>query len=199
MIKYNLSEFHQNITGKTFGSSNLYDVLKASMLYGSIGNGGVWLAGGALRRTVIGQPLDSDLDVFFKNATAFKDLRYYYEQVVGLEPKDKQNNVTFNVNGYKVQLIHNRYWETPEQVIDDFDFTNCQLITDLDSVWVGDYTMYDIARMRLRIHKIVNPITSTRRLIKYCKQGFYACDGTLTEMFEVVRKLDTLPVPMYVD
>ena len=47
------------------------DTADIDRVYEALGNG-AWLAGGAIRRTLIGHALDSDFDFFFKSAEALE-------------------------------------------------------------------------------------------------------------------------------
>jgi hypothetical protein len=196
MFKYDLEDFVWQTTGKPYIQTPLYEILHGKLFGRVLLNEGTWLGGGALRRTVLGQPLDSDFDIFFKGQ-GYLDIAANLIESHGDSRDVRPHNTTFVTNGLKVQLIH-KVWESPEKVIDDFDYTNCQLITDGKDIWVGPWTLYDLGRKRLRVHKIGNVQASLRRLIKYTKQGFYACDGTLLTILDAA-KTATLSGPFYID
>lgn len=205
MHKYNLADFIWQVTGRALPETELASVIFNDHCMRP-GNG-KYLAGGALRRTVIGQPLESDFDYFFTHNPAESVLTTGDNELLPTialfdasghkRVRENEHNITYEVDGRKVQLIK-KLWESPEKVIDDFDYTNCQLITDGVSIWVGEYTMWDLARMKLRIHRIHNVQASLRRLIKYTKQGFYACDGTLLGILHAAKEA-TLQEAFYID
>lgn len=160
---------------------------------------GCWIAGGAVRDFIQGNPIRKDVDYFFRDEKAFQVL-------MGAIPngdKNHQKHVTSWVdeNGLKHQAIRLQWYLGPLGVIDTFDFTICQCVTDGLTLWVGPYTLYDIARKRLQVHRITYANASLRRAWKYMSYGFTACDGTITSMLdEIAAKPETRTTEvMYVD
>ena len=84
----------------------------------------------------------------------------------------------------KLDLIHFRYYETAEDLINSFDFTICQLVTDGDDLITDEFSLWDIGRNKLAIHNVTYGVSTIRRLIKYTKQGFTACSGTFADILE---------------
>jgi hypothetical protein len=157
------------------------------------GKKGRWLAGGAIRRAIKDGKSDSDWDVFFSSKEE-KELfiKECEKQDSISEEKQNENNhqfiLTVGAEKYTVQCITIAYYETPEKVIETFDFTICQFVTDGVSLWAGETSLYDLGRMRLVVNKISYPVASLRRLLKYTKQGFYACNGCLTQLLSSVAQ-----------
>ncbi len=152
---------------------------------------GPWLAGGALRRSVMGQPLESDADIFFKDQLQLDA----FIAAFGKEPSRKRDGLTEFDHVYgergqkiKVQCVHHDFYDCKEDVIDSFDFTLCQLITDGRLLTAGEYTLWDIGRKRLAVHEITYPVASMRRILKYTRQGFTACNGFMAEFLTEVSK-----------
>lgn len=147
---------------------------------------GPWLAGGALRRTLLGQEPESDFDFFFRDADQLMAFRLKIE-AMGLEKiRETEHHVHFRgvLAGSSlprdIQLIRFSFYKDAEAVIDSFDFTICQFAFDGEMLTVGDYALWDLGRKRLAVHKLTYPVASMRRLLKYAKQGFKACNGALT-------------------
>ncbi len=164
---------------------------------------GPWLAGGALRRTISGQPLDSDFDFFF----ASKEQLEEFSKAIRNEPnirvlKERQNQNNLQLllelseemgvdkgifqKNITVQCISIGFYNGIEAVLDSFDFTICQFGFDGQQLYCGDYALWDLARKRVVVNKITYPVASVRRLIKYTGQGFYACAGCLKQILETV-------------
>jgi hypothetical protein len=146
---------------------------------------GPWLGGGALRRTLAGQSLESDFDFFFRDAdqlTAFAEgleaagLQKVRETAHHMQFRGYIASATRNID---VQLIRFKYYESAAEVIDSFDYTICQFAFDGEMITVGKYALWDLGRRKLVIHKITYPVSTMRRLLKYTKQGFTACAGCL--------------------
>jgi hypothetical protein len=151
---------------------------------------GTWLAGGALRRTILGMPMDSDLDFFFSNESALKTA----SETLKSKGFEKRRESEFNETWIgkcadkplSVQLIKVMFYDSPEAVIDSFDFTICQLIYDGSTLYCGSYTLFDLARKRITVHRVTYGASTVRRLIKYTKQGFTACQGTFVSILEKI-------------
>jgi len=162
-------------------------------LIGADWSAGPWVAGGCVRRLLSGEdPFASDIDVFFASESQrdslINTLKYKYPNC-----KVTQNafNTTLQLNDkFKVQAVHLSYFDSPHAVIDTFDYTICQFITDGNEITVGEFSLWDLARKRLVIHNLRHPIASMRRLLKYGTQGFYACSGTMSDFIARVRAMD---------
>jgi hypothetical protein len=92
----------------------------------------------------------------------------------------------------RVQLIKVSFYADLEAVLGSFDFTLCQLGWEpkTDDFICGDTSLYDIANKRIVMNKLQFPVASLRRIIKYTNQGFWACQGAMTEFLTMVQKHD---------
>lgn len=156
---------------------------------------GPWLAGGALRRTLLNETIDdSDLDFFFADfdqATLFEDgliargakTKYHNDkQTTWIVPaKDDAPPLT-------VQVIMLRWYDSPDAVVDSFDFTLCQFAFDGVVLTCGEYALWDLGRKRLVPHNITYGVASIRRIIKYTRQGFCICGGGIAGILEQIVK-----------
>jgi hypothetical protein len=154
---------------------------------------GPWLAGGALRRTIQGQPLDSDIDFFFRDEDQknkfVRDLQHVplndITKVRETPHHEHYRGITTSPDPSKpidIQAIKFQYYANMSEVIDSFDFTICQFAFNGNNVVMGDYSLWDLGRKRLAINKITYPVSTMRRALKYGKQGFTVCNGALTEI-----------------
>lgn len=191
MQTFNLNKFIEDRANKESKDYKLFiDVLSAYTPeikdYG-------WLAGGAIRRLVVGDKMDSDFDFFFKNKEKFDE---FYIGIKGdkniemVKEAKNENNLQLVVNilgpdgliheNIIYQLINISYYERVEDLLESFDFTLCQFATDGDSLYCGDTALFDSARRRIVVNKITYPVASLRRILKYSKQDYYCCNGCLT-------------------
>lgn len=162
---------------------------------------GPWICGGALRRTLIGQKLDADIDYFFKNKEQLDTFCSEMEYMNFVESNRTDNCITFigrpvigedtfndreieSKEQIKVQAIIIGYYDSIEDVIDSFDFTITQFGYDGKDLVCGEFSLWDLARRRLAIHKLTYGVSTLRRLIKYSRQGFTACGGVLADMLQ---------------
>jgi hypothetical protein len=123
-----------------------------------------WIAGGAIRRTVCGLSLDSDIDFFFKDEKALSawedeaitngasllsknDKNRTY--ILPTEIVDGEDDKNVYLPELKLQAINFRYFETPEVVIDSFDFTIYQFASmALISTWeTGPFMTLPVSRL----------------------------------------------------
>lgn len=164
---------------------------------------GPWLAGGALRRTLLRQPLASDFDFFFASEGQFNLFCERMKEKGAWQTSKNEHNTTFRLpsvgpkpigenefSAYQpeieVQAITTRWYDRLEDVLDSFDFTICQFGYDGDRLVCGDYSLWDLGRKRLVPHKITFGTASMRRLLKYTNQGFTICAGGLSNILEQV-------------
>lgn len=174
----------------------------------------VWLAGGAIRRIITGQDIfEGDFDLFFDSQETYSEVFNTLTKKMGAKPireTDFNTELSLSDNGitYRVQLIFGQYYKSADELLNTFDFTLCMFAIQLpivglsqNEVICGDSSLYDVGRKRIVINNLQNPVPSLRRLIKYTQQGFYACQGCLTEFLQmVVEQPDLLKnPPKYID
>jgi hypothetical protein len=163
---------------------------------------GPWLAGGAVRRTMQGEKLDSDFDLFFNSEAQFELVKAkLQEQGNFVLTSSNDKNHTFKEAGYfneiegqkavwipemVVQAIHFRYYDSPQDIVDSFDFTLSQFVYDGIDIHMGDFSLWDVARKKLVPNKITYGVSSLRRILKYANQGYTICAGGLGNILEQV-------------
>ena len=153
----------------------------------ALGNG-VWLVGGAIRRTIIGKEIDSDLDIVFSSKEN-KDKFHAALSSAGFVPTEVGTNTNWlhpGIKNVKVQTIYLRYYNSPEEIFSTFDFTICQFAFDGNSLYCGECALFDLANRRLVPNNIMYASASLRRIIKYSKQNFYLCSGAASEFLRKV-------------
>jgi hypothetical protein len=155
-----------------------------------LSNESVMLAGGALRRTLLKQPLDSDFDFFFRS----EDIKRQFEDNLPktlVKTKETTHHSQYEgllqLNGIeqqvKVQSVYFDYFASPQDLISSFDYTITQFAyTQSGSLITTPEALWDCSRKRLAVNKITYPTSSLRRLLKYTNQGFTACGGCLQEI-----------------
>lgn len=184
MQKYNFREFLQRFIDNP-DECELFETLKGLP---SALSQGPWIAGGAIRRTLAKQSLESDIDYFF--ADEAQKAAFVLDMIAkgAWQSSENEHNVTFGImiNNKKVvvQAITIAYYANVEAVIDSFDFTITQFGYDGESLVCGDYSLWDLARGRLALHKLTFGVSTVRRLLKYTKQGYTACAGVLAAILE---------------
>jgi hypothetical protein len=172
-------------------------------------NTSCFIMGGAIRRILLGEEgIKSDVDLFFTSDADFgKALQTFHnnKDIFKFE-KETNNHVCFiwleqNVPVQLIKIIPKQDCNV-EDILNEFDYTICQFAVNyknLDVLYSGDSSLFDLGRKRLVINNITYPVASLRRLIKYSKQGFYACQGCLQHFLESTKELDLNNVIEYID
>ena len=153
---------------------------------------GPWLVGGAVRRLLTEEKQSSDFDLGFPSEAALAECK---ARLLGLglkEHVEKPEHVELHgsIAGKPtvVQLLRVTYGATPEAVIDAFDFTICQLAFDGTDLISGPFALWDLGRKKLAIHRVTYAAATVRRMLKYAKQGYTFCQGTVVSILEEVAK-----------
>jgi hypothetical protein len=156
----------------------------------SLSADGPWLAGGAIRRTLINMDLESDFDFFFKDIEQLTKFRRDIKSNGAKLINENEHAETYmkRIGGKDrlIQLVKMDFYESPETLLDSFDFSITQLAYDGTDLFFGKYTLWDLPRKKLTLHKLTYGVASMRRLIKYTQQGFTACAGTMKSILEAV-------------
>lgn len=189
MQQFNFRDF---LARQTDDALEETDLGKALACLPTLTASGPYLAGGALRRTLIGQPLDSDFDFFFQSEAQFNEFLQTAKAKGAYEVIANEHNVTLGrvrphpKNNLKIQAIRTQWYTSAAAVADSFDFTICQFVFDGESLFCGDYALWDLARRRLIPHRVSYATSTLRRLIKYADQGYTVCAGGLSTILQQV-------------
>lgn len=156
-----------------------------------------WLGGGALRRTLIKQPLDSDFDWFFRDENTMNNFV--------IKAKEKGLKVTKETKHHTqlegvlsgsdrpvvIQAIHFTYGNI-QHFIDSFDYTITQFMYDGEVLYTTDHSLWDLGRKKLALNKVTYPVATMRRMLKYTNQGFTACSGCMADLFKMTLESPTV-------
>jgi hypothetical protein len=149
-----------------------------------------WIAGGAARAFMLNQPITTDVDFFFKTQEASDAFvaKFGSDESKRIAATEHHTtvNVTVGEKTFKVQAIKIGFYATVEECLDSFDFTICQLGVHNGKLYVGQHTMWDLGRKRLALHKLTYGAATVRRLLKYTRQGFTACQGCIVALLRAV-------------
>jgi len=151
---------------------------------------GPWLVGGSVRRLITSAPQVSDFDVAFSSpsqldATSNKLLELGFKQSRETDFHRELKGIVEETER-TIQLLKLSFSDTPTGIISEFDFSICMCAFDGTAIHLGDFTLFDLGRKRLAINKVTFASSTVRRLIKYTKQGYYACSGCIEEILKAV-------------
>ncbi len=198
-----LRDFLARSTDKAFDDTTLAKVLSALP---PLSVSGPWLAGGALRRTLLQQEPESDFDFFFRDADQLNAFTAALDAAGMEKVRETEHHVHYrgrigdSAIPIDVQCIRFAFYADAQAVIDSFDFTICQFAFDGTDLTSGSYALWDLGRKRLATHRITFPVSSMRRVLKYARQGFKACDGCLATLLRATAENPSLNMEVtYVD
>lgn len=181
--RYNLKDF----LGRFVDTPDTADLFKYMEALPAPAAGGPWIAGGAIRRTLLDDPLSSDVDYFFRDEEqrkAFDAAMLEKGWKISESPHATTYGIKVDHNTAIVQAISIGYYPTLADVLDSFDFTITQFGWDGTDLVCGPFSLWDLARKRLALHRLTYGVSTVRRLIKYTRQGFTACSGVLASILE---------------
>ena len=146
-----------------------------------------WCAGGAIRRTLMKMPLDSDYDFFFRSPVHLAEWESKLPKTLALVRETEHHKhwrgvVQGSELPVDIQAIRFRFYESAEAVIDSFDYTITQFAFDGEFLITTPYALWDLGRKKLAIHKVTYPVATMRRMLKYTRQGFTACSGCMAQL-----------------
>lgn len=155
-----------------------------------VGVKGPWIAGGALLRTFLGEPITTDIDFFFSCEAQYNEAYEKMKKNALLLTETKFSS-SFNTivehNGketeYKIQLVKFVYAEKAIGIINVFDIDICEMAFDGKRILVPEQSLQSIMSRQLRIHvdRITNPAHTFKRVVKYVSRGFKTDEKNLQE------------------
>lgn len=177
---------------------------------------GPWIAGGCVRKLWQDiEWRHEDIDIFFKDETQFdrfankvktkKSFADVFNSVNMLpDPRtgkthfsiqhDTNNAKTYSVsvdgingnNAFKVQAIRKFFPESAIALIEDFDWTICQFVSDGRHMWATPEAIEGITNNHLVLSKTSTRGIKALRLIKYLAYGFEVDDDIVINMLNML-------------
>ena len=166
---------------------------------------GVILGAGFLLSVVQEDKHAKDIDFFFLSDVALQNMMKLmespgdvwafqdYEMVTELSETNDGSSLRYIQYKHKkgkrpdIQLIKLVYYDSPEAIIDSFDFTCVQFACDGRNVIFNPLSIMDVSKKRLVLHRMQFPSSTMRRMIKYAQKGYYVCPGALTKIAQEIQ------------
>lgn len=146
---------------------------------------GPWIAGGACLRWFQGQPVgESDIDIFCSSREQAESIVERIKSYGRYSTKyESDNAITLSYHNkdsryWTLQVIKRRYFNSLQEVIDNFDISVCQVGTGGNDWLLGKHTAKDIRERNLRMNLPLHP-DAAKRLIKYWTYGYRPVNGLL--------------------
>jgi len=155
--------------------------------------GGPWIAGGACRRILENENIkNGDIDIFFNNPFQFSEFLKWFNENAKLLLTSKLAStfiLSLNSSEYTIQIINKKYYNNINTLIDDFDFSICQFVTDGNHFVYSKNALIDLQEKQLRIapNGTISPINSISRIIKYMNYGFELNEGVFAHCLGITQ------------
>ena len=150
-----------------------------------------WIAGGALRDYFNGVNVNTDYDLFFPNEVEYEKANTYFK-AKGCEVKWESDNGMKIVYVGKTFDLVKKFFNSPQETIEAFDFTVSMFAVDTERVYHGDTSFIDLAKKQLMFNKITYPASSMSRAFRYYKKGFSMCLGEMRKLIEAIQSMPVI-------
>lgn len=189
------------------------------ILASGIINKDVWLAGGSLRTLIDPKDEVIDYDLFFKDTgrkgrneknlaftKVFLDnLRFNctFECPEGkLYTYEKKESINQFVQAYKVQLICENFYESPEHLLSTFDLSPTYFCTDGEFLWTNKLAIKSVKNKFCELLYLTYPVSTIKRLIKYSNKGYNinsAVQGVVSNLINKKSIITNEEMRFYID
>lgn len=147
-------------------------------------NEGAWLAGGALRASIIGEKIQ-DYDIFGSSIESLSE--FVSNNLKGYRRTHFSDNVdSYRKGKIKVQIIKGKLYTDMESCIQDFDFTVSMFAYNGVRFIGSPEAIIDLFKKKIVINKIKEgyEFDTLRRLQKYIQYGFSICNEGMKKIGE---------------
>ena len=159
---------------------------------------GCYIAGGAILSLATKTDIN-DYDIYPKNEEGFADVIYTLHDIGCFVVNISDRAITYKSNDEKndngeraiIQVMTYDYFDTPEKIYENFDFSVCMGAFDCDTKQYDFHSDFypDIATNTLRFnHKTRYPLNSLLRVNKYRQKGFFISKPEYTKLALTIAK-----------
>lgn len=158
---------------------------------------GPWLAGGSVYRWWLGLNCETDYDIYFSSVEQYQGV----EAALSTNPRYKEsfstdNAVTFSSTdptkrGPRVQLIKRKFYNTPREVLADFDIVQVTMVTDGSDIWSlmpSDVYKHSHLNFSRFARPDSNLATDLGRAMKYWQYGMEVPPYLVDDLAEAMKK-----------
>lgn len=165
-------------------------------------NSKVFLAGGALRTIFDAKDTLVDFDLFFTDLTHIPQVKEKlaaagYEEIFTCP---LGSLFTFLKDSVKIQLVCEKSYKHPSDVLKEFDLTPCCFALDGEFLYSSLQAIRCVRKKRLMLNAVTFPVATFNRILKYYKKG-YALFTAPRQFVELIaaRSFDDLDMRNYID
>lgn len=153
----------------------------------------IWIAGGAVRDW-FSRSKKTDIDFFCEDRAAMATLVFWlrnnkaYKHYL-ITKNAIKGYIEINGKRYDVDIVKKPF-QNPTDSIEKFDFTVCCFAVNANNFYYHVSAPMDLLKMKLVINELPHPVDTLKRLNKYTKKGFNACNGTLMTLAKAIAEQD---------
>ena len=147
-----------------------------------------WIAGGSLRDYFMGVTIKTDYDIFFPNEKEYDKCKKFFEIKEAVVKWESDNGMKVVYNKITFDLVK-KFFPTPQDTINAFDFTVSMFACDGEKVYYGESSFIDLSKRQLMINKITYPASTMSRAFRYYKKGFWMCQGEMKKVVEAIQEM----------
>ncbi len=146
----------------------------------------VWIAGGAVRDYFMGVRITTDYDLFFPSEDDYQKAKQFFISNNCEVKWESDNGMKVRYSGKTYDLVK-KFFQSPQETIDAFDFTVSMFAVDTVKLYHGESSFIDLAKRQLMINKITYPASTMSRAFRYYKKGFSMCQGEMKKIVEAIQ------------
>jgi len=144
-----------------------------------------WVAGGSVKDYLIDtKPVD--YDVFFSNKNDFQNAVNHFNSIGADKIWESDNGIKFKLGDNVVDLVK-KFYKNASDLINNFDFTVSMFATDGKNLYAGKTSFKDLDGRNIVIHKITNPDSTVKRILKYFKKGFKIKSEEVSKLTNIIQ------------
>lgn len=147
-----------------------------------------WIAGGSIRDYFMGKPIKTDHDLFFPDERNYELAAVYFKAKNAEVIWESDNGMKVVYEGKKFDLVK-FFFKTPQETIENFDFTVSMFAVDINQVYHGETSFMDLAKKQLMLNKIPYPASTLSRAFRYYNKGFRMCAEEMKKLCLAIQDM----------
>jgi hypothetical protein len=153
-----------------------------------------WIAGGGVKDWFTDGKVKNDCDFFCVDRKTMATLVYHLRNTYKFEhfliTKNAIKGFGF-IKGVKINIdVVKKDFQNAIDTLEKFDFTVCCFAVCNDKFYWHESAPFDLLKNRLVINALPHPVDTMKRMQKYIKKGFFACNGTMMTIAKAIAELD---------
>lgn len=150
-----------------------------------------WIAGGSIADFLKQRYINGDIDIWFRNQEDYDRAYDIFRTNAELTfSYDSNFSHTFQLRDITIQLIHRKFFETPQDCVNSFDYSICGAGVTRTQFVSCPMFWKDFTNQVLRLQNRTAPMSTLTRLAKYVKRGYVPNKQTFLTLIEQLQSID---------